>query len=324
MKRRACIWIPLSLLFVSLAAGCGRHTSLPTAVTPDRDGASALKARHDAQADRERARGRADFFPLTIGNHWRYARSFSVVVTPTGSPPQAPTVVTGQKDARLVSTQTLGGRDYVLEEDVITDDGSPTTQRIYWRQDRTGLYEADVSVIDLATGARTMAASRAWLRVEGAGASMATRAAWSAARQSLERKLATVERMARGLGARPADGTADPDVPAELTRLLYPLHPGAHWDIRTDPLFTSRVEAMDDLDTAAGRFNGWRMRYGSELFGPHDVVHVWYGDHGYLGLKAHLESVAVDQNGLPIGTAVAEQTERLDAIELVTPDRTGH
>ena len=109
--------------------------------------------------------------------------------------------------------------------------------------------------------------------------------------------------------------------PLEFTRLLYPLHPGASWTLRTDPIYSLQVEGMDLLSTPAGRFNGWRMRLDVEGFGPNDVTHVWYGHDGYLGLKAHLERVAYDENWNPVGTMVIELTDRLDAIDLVKPGR---
>lgn len=320
MTRRARLfWTPLFLLLLSPAAGCGRHLTSPTAVTPDRDGAGTVLGLHDVSATLDRARGQLGFFPLTIGNHWRYATSLYVVSVPTGIEIPDENPFLSHRDARLVGTQTIGGLEYVVEE----DDWGLVPQHVYWRQDRTGLYEADVVLIAGDGDALPAAVTRALSRVGESDARPAARAAWNAARQNLARKLALVQRLARGLGARAADEGEDPRGPAELTRLLYPLHAGASWDIRTDPRFTSRVEGMDVLTTAAGRFRGWRMRYDSELFGANDVVHVWYGDVGYLGLKAHLEARAFDPERGVDGVVVLEQGELLEAIELVSPDSGG-
>ncbi len=310
-------WMPLSLLLLSAAAGCGRHPTSPTAVTPGRDDAGTVLGRHEVSATLDQARGQVGFFPLTIGTHWRYATSLYVVSVPSGIEMPDENPFLSHRDARLVGTETIGGRDYVVEE----DDAWPVPQHIYWRQDRTGLYEADAFAGD--GDGLPADVTRALSRIGEPDARPAARAAWNAARQSLARKLALVQRLARGLDARAADKGEDPSGPAELTRLLYPLHAGASWDIRSDPRFTSRVEGMDVLTTAAGRFRGWRMRYDSELFGANDVVHVWYGDVGSLGLKAHLEARAFDPERGVDGVVVLEQGELLEAIELVSPDSAG-
>ncbi len=322
MKRPTDIsWIPLSLLFLSLAAGCGRHAS-PTAVTLDRGDAATLLGRNDASA--ALAQGPAGFFPLTVGNRWHYARSFSLMIVPTGSEAGAPLVIRGQRDARVLGPRMAGGRQYIVEEDVTSDgDEAPVPAYIYWRQDRTGLYEG--SPLNSARTAARAAFGAAWSRVEGAGGSLATRAAWSAVRQSLERKLALAVDLARGPRLSPGDGDPNPDPAStsELTRLRYPLHVGASWAVDPTPNpLTSHVEGMDVLSTAAGRFNGWRMRYDHLAYGPSDRLHVWYGDVGFLAWEAHFEGVLSDEEGNPLGTIIIEESERLDAIELVRPTGT--
>ena len=76
---------------------------------------------------------------------------------------------------------------------------------------------------------------------------------------------------------------------------------------------------VEDQPSAPGMMPGWRIRYTSELFGPHDRVHVWYGRQGFLRLAYHVESDATDPNGNVIGTAVAEETQELRSLSLVKP-----
>jgi hypothetical protein len=114
------------------------------------------------------------------------------------------------------------------------------------------------------------------------------------------------------LAARSRGGVLD----HEITRLAYPLHPGAHWVIRADPRFESTVMSLGPIDEPAGRFAGARIRVDSDVFGPRDRVELRYGRDGVLGLSAHLEGVATDESGNVIGIMVAEQRQDLAALTL--------
>jgi hypothetical protein len=79
------------------------------------------------------------------------------------------------------------------------------------------------------------------------------------------------------------------------------------------------VEGTDVLDLPPGRLLGYRIRISSELFGPTDVVHVWYGRSGYLQLVVHMESDAIDSSGEIYGRVVADQREKLEGAWLSGP-----
>src|SRR5207249_1892146 len=102
------------------------------------------------------------------------------------------------------------------------------------------------------------------------------RPAFLAARDRLMGRLASVHAALDMGNLAPTSPSAPPRglAAGELIRLRYPLHPGQSWNIREDPLFTATVEGVDALDLAPGRLTGFRTRYTSDLFGPHDRVHL--------------------------------------------------
>ena len=102
----------------------------------------------------------------------------------------------------------------------------------------------------------------------------------------------------------------------EITRLEYPLHPGAQWVIRADPRFESIVEGAEVLDLAVGHVPGWRIRIESVLFGPDDRVHIWYGRGGFLKLEAYFEGIATDPGGNRLGRLISEESEVLTEVSL--------
>jgi hypothetical protein len=302
-----------------LVAGCARESRLPTSV------ASRALASASLQADRPvtNSASQAGFYPLQIGNHWHYAMAVEMTLVPRDGPPS---VVTGQatRDATLESIVDLGDRPYVMEVDVIHG-GIPDdiVQRLYLRQDATGLFEADVAAQDgpEAPTGRAVSASglfdRGRSRLESSIIDPARRAALHVALDRLERKLALARGLVAPTGVVASTHAASP--PAELVRLRYPLHVGATWVIRRDPLFISKVEALDALALAPGRFPGWRMRYDSELFGPLDLVRVWYGRAGYLAHDFQLESPWTNESGDTLGTVITRETDLLDGIDLAGP-----
>ncbi len=107
----------------------------------------------------------------------------------------------------------------------------------------------------------------------------------------------------------------------EITRLRYPLRPGASWTVREDPFFGSTVEAMEVVKLPPGRFPAARIRMKSEFYGPNDRVRLWFGRSGELGHQYHLEASATDYMGNVIGTILFDETEMLTDIDLVGPGR---
>jgi len=301
-------FLPTSLVAVALLlAGCGRQSLHPTsAVSPAEDLASSRATP---------AGGWGSFFPLKVGNYWHYDRKLEVRIAQDDGGQVDESELSLAKDIRLVGTEIMGGRQYVVEEVVLRqeDGGGDVVRRVFLRQDRTGLYRAIVPAVQAGAAvktpprAETVAFERVWSRLEGRLPRPASREAFRVARDRLAQKLTFLER------ALPVPGQAldeDP-APTELTRLSYPLHTGAQWTVRQQPLLTARVEGMDDLTLPAGRFVGWRIRYSSERFGPRDTVRVWYGRSGYLALEARLEGEALDAQGNPIGTVVSNVSEQL-------------
>ena len=202
------------------------------------------------------------------------------------------------------------------------------------RQDRTGLYEADVSILDPPScvapavstsggrGGETLADLARRMDELIPLASRGRQAAFRAAAQRLSARLAIVDAalptMTRASSQANGVGISGP---GELTRLRYPLHPRARWIIRDEPCatFVARVEGTDVLDLPPGRLLGYRIRISSEPFGPADVVHVWYGRSGYLQLVVHIESDAIDSSGAVYGRVVGDQREKLEGAWLSGP-----
>jgi hypothetical protein len=247
--------------------------------------------------------GQGAFYPLALGNTWSYTggRSMSIGDTP-------PYAVSVEETRTIAEMEELFGRDYFLEERVSVDlgvVGGPDTFT-YWyryRQDRAGLYEADVSITDPPGGGSwDVLWERAAADARPAGASALDRA-----RTAHFRKLEAVNQL---LGRRTRSGMlAGPPggiMPDEIQRLKYPLHVRQEWTIREEPLFWSVAQRMEVLDLPAGMMNGWRISVYSELFGDDDLVYLWYGRAGFLGMTAHLESKSVDLYGSVI-TVVSDE-----------------
>jgi hypothetical protein len=194
--------------------------------------------------------------------------------------------------------------------------GSTYTTWIRYRQDADGLYESDVTgppasgVTVAAASTRPSIAFPASIREH---ATVAQTAAYERAWEGLQRKIAAVRQAV-------ADPLRVADVaPGEIIRLDYPLHPGASWTVREDPLFTSTVERLERLDLPAGSFNAYRIRIGSQFFGPEDTVHLWMGRSGLLQFRYRLVEPATDENGNVIGELVVTHDEVVDAVSLVKP-----
>lgn len=293
------------------------------AVTPQSLASDAKPAPGLESADGAGQIAGSGFFPLTLGNHWEYVTGLSGTITDE-SGQSTPFSDPGTMSASLTSVRSFYGRDYVEETMEFATSGSATVASfIEFRQDRSGLYEADVSV----TAARGIAG-----RSPESDASIPPRDARAAILRaacgprvsdaSIARALDRLDHAigagyAASAGARPG-GALD----HEITRLSYPLHPGVHWLIRDDPRFESTVEAIGPVRVPAGRFVAARIRINSEFFGPNDVVHVWYGRQGFIKLAAHVESVVIDNNGSPVGMMVADETQDLTSLDLL--DRHGH
>jgi hypothetical protein len=248
-----------------------------------------------------------------------------IVTTPTGGgPPFVELSIHTDITREMTGTETISGREYTLLRETLTSTspanpgGSTYTTWIRYRQDADGLYESDVTgppasgagVAAAAASTRPSVAFPASIREH---ATVAQTAAYERAWEGLQRKIAAVRQAV-------ADPLRVADVaPGEIIRLDYPLHPGASWTVREDPLFTSTVERLERLDLPAGSFNAYRIRIGSQFFGPEDTVHLWMGRSGLLQFRYRLVEPATDENGNVIGELVVTHDEVVDAVSLVKP-----
>jgi hypothetical protein len=269
------------------------------------------------------------FYPLDVGNTWTYAGEFTISVD--GGPP---TISSTTEVYSIIGTEERFGREYALEKRLGVDEDGDTLSPFWFRhrQDRAGLYTADIagneppldthrgaSYLSAAVDSRAAREDRIFQEITRAahpGRREAYRRAW----EDLCTRLGAIQ-AAMGGAAGPASMLQGPPggvFPEEITRLEYPLHPSKHWTIRDDPFFVfGTVEAHEVLDLPPGKLNGYRIRIESDIYGPNDLVHIWYGRDGYLGLSAHLEVEIRDPMGNPMGLMVVDEQTFLESVDLV-------
>jgi hypothetical protein len=327
--------IPACLSHLLLLVAFGWFPSgcdLTSPPVPGQGDASRLISSSDLGAGR--GHGNADFFPLEFGNHWESAGAITVVVIPDGSDPEPPMTLRMTAKTEVTGTEILFGTSYVLVEKRWNQEGNEGTYWYRYRQDRSGLYEADVSITDPPASGLGVAASGGlmtdnptearWQRLAEQIRAQGASPGFLDAIEAILARHAMIREIALAIGR----GT-DADLPAkarrragplahELTRLSYPLHPGASWIILDVPRVTATVEGAETLDLPAGRFSTWRVRIDwPGNFGPRDLVHVWFGRCGELQFAAHLEGTATDEDGRPIGSVISDESEVLIDLDLV-------
>jgi hypothetical protein len=308
-----------SLLSILLVNGCSRDVP----VAPALRGGAATEARASLAASPAGA-----FFPLIIGNRWHATAVFRVTVTPNQGSPYSDAF--HQDISReLIGTEALFGRTYVvMREDVVETGPGESSSGSSWtryRQDASGLYEADVSALQppgsepVLSSVRTASASGR-REFPGSLASRMTAVELQAYRAAWDRIQDRIAAIRRGLGQEVVI-RADGLMPNEITRLRYPLHPGATWDIRTDPdlTFTSIAEAVEPLNLPVGNLTAWRIRIWITGLSDQDSVHLWIGRSGQLQFTYHLVGIATDEDGNVIGTTASDYSETVDRIDLVKP-----
>lgn len=317
-------------LFAALAASVLISTSCSSRheiTTPE------TSAPRDEAAFRDEAtplagRGSGSFYPLASGNRWSYDRVFRIEVRPeVGDPRRYEFPSTAENEQTCI--ESMDDKSYLIERVTVTYQGMASSAWIRYRQDRTGLYEADdasrPACEPSATLHREIATAEdepdSHLRQACAGMPPAQQAAWLAAADRIEERRQVVETaLGKARHGRRRRATEPP--PGELLRLSYPLRVGAQWTLRAEPIvFTERVEGVEALHTPAGTFVAYRIRIELDLLDPNDRISIWYGRNGYLGLDAHFESVAIDDAGNPYGTVISDQEESLTGLSLVRPPR---
>jgi hypothetical protein len=272
---------------VALLLGCVAGCSGPMTQTGDRNPLG-------PQATAERARDPRLFYPLDLGNHWRFHRVFTF---------QGQVIRRSRIDHDQVCVDAIGDREYVVDGITQIDStlAGPLTfhQWVRARQDPTGLYEADVDIgvpppcADAGDAAAAMPVDRTVL--DGTNPPDVAREAIARVRR--------IEMLLAGRGSTAAGG--------ELTRLRYPLVVGATWTVRSQPItFTSTVEALESLVLPIGTVPAYRLRIDSEVAGPGDRVVVWYGRSGMLGMLVHVE---ISADGGPL---IAEDVITLEDLAI--------
>jgi hypothetical protein len=272
------------------------------------------------------AQGGGAFYPLEVGNRWAYDHSLGLYFVPVGGPPGPVFGVNDHQGRELVCVEQRGGHGYFVEQQSFENPSLFTWTR--FRQDGDGLFEADVAsneppACSGATGRRVFDAGASAARSEAAWSAIAARidpARQAACRAAFDRVQARAAAIRAALGVLSRSPVLTPGITGvdagEITRLAYPLHPGASWVIRSSPRFESTVEGRDALALASSRVPGWRIRIDSEFNGPDDHVHVWYGRDGFLRLEDHLEGIATDPNGVPIGRMILDESLVLTEVSL--------
>ena len=252
------------------------------------------------------------FYPLEIGNRWNYRGGFKVALDNGNDPLQVIAEVPSTFERTMECDQMIEGIVYRVEHAVQVQSSvfGPRTFHswIRYREDRDGLYERDMTGANPGCPRPDPSLAAAGVTVERSIVEgLEDPRLRDAARAALARVDAVREVLRRG-----PPTSLEAAVTGEITRLRYPLVAGATWTIRSDPRVEATVEGLDHFEVATGRLPAYRIRIDwPGISGPRDLIHVWYGRAGYLGLSAHLEI------GSDIGLLIADQTETLLSIDLV-------
>jgi len=85
--------------------------------------------------------------PLAVGNSWTYAVTFHVdFLRPNGTKAREPRHLDASATREIISTETIDGREYVVEEFITYAEDEPTlTSWRRLRQDEDAVYQANVS-----------------------------------------------------------------------------------------------------------------------------------------------------------------------------------
>jgi hypothetical protein len=264
--------------------------------------------------------GGQGFLPLDVGNVWHYDRTFESIMRDNDG-----NVIDMQSLEENVVHEIVGveqrfGRTYILNEQRFVREGGDLLWWNRYRQNRSGLYSADIGLGEppasgLAAANRRQPTQSQLLMPQTLPMHSLVMApeqlqAWGVAWQRLVEK-----RMAIATAQLGPPGGALSD---EITLLRYPFRPGRRWQNRVTPfLVESEVEGHDVLELPAGRFSAWRVRLTNEALDENDSVLFWYGRSGLLAETIHIESVATDLGGNVLGTVVSDETMLLADLQLV-------
>lgn len=320
----------VAVLVLSLIGCAGPLDPTTRPAIPAADGPSAgSHVRSGMETGAAGPASQAGFYPLRVGNRWDYLQGVAVGVVPDSGPAPPFEITESVIRREIVDVQEVAGRDYLLEQ--ITEEGPGVRLAwvIYSRQDVSGLYEFDPRPLPQPAGGSPPEAgprpARAisWMNAATLerlleGRSPTERDPYLLAARRLDDRIGAL----RSIGGQALVGRRFPGTAAafELTRLRYPLEPKSRWEVRTGDAFplTAEVIAAERVRVGMppGSLRGHRISLRSGLFGPNDYVDVWYGPAGFLGLVAHLESVATDAGGVVIGRWIYNQGQLLTGLRL--------
>jgi hypothetical protein len=233
------------------------------------------------------------WFPLELGNSWQYERTFTLSQGGIVQETFHSTV-----SYSMTEVEELFGREYVVME--CYDDDIPSWIR--YRQDQSGLYEADVAIKSppADSGERVIRRSASAIgttlseRILSAPCNASIRDALRKRLEVHEQIRALIKSPSFAMALRPGTGV----LPEEITRLSYPLHRGASWLIRDDPPFVATVEGRDVLDLPFGKRNAVRVRIDPPQTGNNYYrVLFWYGRCGELRSHVVVEGEFTREDG---------------------------
>jgi hypothetical protein len=253
--------------------------------------------------------GERGFMPMTPGNRWVYDGTLTTTVIPEGGAPDPPVVEPWSLQRGHVRYDELDDHTYMLEREVYQDAVGYSIFERHVRQDRSGYY-----LFTLEVGAKN-GADRPVL-----SSPQRDRAAQLAARYGAEptgveelfSRAALARRTLRGLDPPAQPSPPGGATPNEITTLAYPLHVGATWVIRDEPLLIATVEAHEQYHG----YPAWRVRIDNEFFGENDVAYAWYSRCGEIGTYSRVERLYVDESGTVLGTMILEDAGTLVESEI--------
>ena len=301
--------LPLLLVPILVALSCSSGSPTSTSVP-------------DPNALLSNAAG-PERYPLDIGNRWTYQHEMIVFDRIDGTWEPGLRFHSTEVD-EVVGTEEVFGRTYMLTRETTTDDYQTIIWWVRSRQDRTGLYEADVALNHPPHNARGSAAYLAQsgfaerpLSNSRNSISRYPKALRSAALREaylgMEKKRGIVEAALRGsprgsMAQAPAIGVED----SELVRLTYPLHTGSAWNVREEPFrLHCQVEGREILKLKTGNTPAWRVRGTMSLLSDTDVLLFWYGKDGFLRYYFRITANATDPEGNIAGQFMSEETQTL-------------
>jgi hypothetical protein len=267
--------------------------------------------------------GSGTFYPLQTGNHWAYEGDAGVaIVDAEGATVCVGVAIHYTESHTILGTEHRDGRVYFVREQVRSELTGPNvdtwTDWSRMRQDRSGLFAANIEpqppTLD---GVTTVAGASASREVRPLDLSMLRARGFS--EEGIAKFAARVERLrafARTLVGASAGRQAESD---ELVWLLYPLRPGAEWNMVPGLDWPARVDRIETLDTPAGQIHAYRIETNptGEPLKPGEYVRLWYGRTGFIGYSVHTSGADTDSQGNPTGlTAIFDDSMLLTGYEL--------